>query len=224
MSIQGNINQAISIAGLLATQSGIAANVKEAKAIQGKQVSAKSGMEDIEKNVKRAVATQFKDNIVQGPLSPDQEKLLAEKGEKRYSDEELKNMESRVKEYEKDIYDAKVAANDPRFKNLGIIDPQLVKQEQIAPFRSNMNRGVYSLSNVDRQMQVAQEAVAARRAAIDAQQNSHVQLYRKYISGQYQPHSAHVADYNREVLSGRIKLPEEVEGEKLDEELRRLNG
>lgn len=224
MSIQGNINQALSIAGLLATQSGLAANVKEAKAIQGRQKSAKAGMEDIEGNIKRAYATQFKDNIVQGPLSPNQEKMLEEKGEKRYSERELKNMYKRAEQYEKDIYDAKVAANDPRFKNLGIIDPKLVKQEDIAPFMSNTNKGVYSLSNVDKQMQAAQEAVAARRAAIDAQQNSHVQLYHKYISGQYQPHSAHVADYNREVLSGRKKLPEEIEGEKLDEELRRLNG
>lgn len=109
MSIQQNINQTLSLASLLLSQSRKASAVKEAEGFQGRQEQAIRGLGDIETNLKRA-------------MDP--------KDEKAYNVEELKNIEERTSQYQKDIYDAKSAALNPEYKNL--IDPYAIKQADLS--------------------------------------------------------------------------------------------
>lgn len=97
MSIQSNVNQILSLASFLTSQSPMLRSRMETKQIgkdiQGKQQQAIRGLKDIEGNMEKVQA-----------------------GEKRYNEEELTNIEDRTLQYQKDIYDAKSAALNPRFK------------------------------------------------------------------------------------------------------------
>lgn len=91
MSIQGNLNQAVSLASLLASQSGTVKNRQEGLGIQARQEQAIRGLKDIEGNLERVHT-----------------------GGKSYNKAELKNIEARTEQYQKDIYDAKSAALNPK--------------------------------------------------------------------------------------------------------------
>ena len=104
MSIQSNINQLISLSGLLYSQTPMAAKSKErhvmkerlkqeGKTLQEKGKIGAQGIEDIYKNVQEIEA---------GKRAP-------------YSETELENIMSRAKGYNKDIYDAVVAADNPDY-------------------------------------------------------------------------------------------------------------
>lgn len=93
MSIQSNINQQISLASLLLTQSPTAKFRKEGLGIQSRQEQAIRGLEDITTNLEKV-----------------------ETGSKNYNEAELSNIEARTEQYQKDIYDAKSAALNPELR------------------------------------------------------------------------------------------------------------
>lgn len=107
MNIQQNINQNLSLASLLLTQSPQVKARKEALGYQGRQEQATRGLNDIEGNLKKL-----------------------ESGEKSYNLEELENIEARTSQYQKDIYDAKSAALNPQYES--VIDPQHIRQPELS--------------------------------------------------------------------------------------------
>lgn len=96
MSIQQNINQITSLAGLLISQSPMAKEVAaarvEGKSLQTKGVAAQKGLEDIYKNY--------------------QQLKSGERG--AYSETEVSDIEKRIPALNEDIYNAVIAAEDPR--------------------------------------------------------------------------------------------------------------
>lgn len=119
MSIQSTINQTLSLASLLMTQSPRVKARKEALGYQGRQEQAVRGLADIEKNLVRESASRR--------IGPTLEEVTEPKS---YNLEELENIERRTSQYQQDIYDAKSAALNPQYK--GVIDPQYIRQPELS--------------------------------------------------------------------------------------------
>lgn len=120
MSIQSTINQTLSLASLIMTQSPRVKARKEALGYQGRQEQATRGLADIEKNlVKESAFRRIGPPTLEEVTNP-----------KTYNLEELENIERRTSQYQQDIYDAKSAALNPQYK--GVIDPQHIRQPELS--------------------------------------------------------------------------------------------
>ena len=141
MSIQSTINQTLSLASLLMTQSPRVKARKEALGYQGRQEQAVRGLADIEKNLVRESASR---RI--GPPT-----LEEVNNTKSYNLEELENIDKRVDQYQQDIYDAKSAALNPSYENY--IDPDYIKQADLSK----------QLSTIREMSSKAKEALSAKK-------------------------------------------------------------
>lgn len=154
MSIQSNINETLSLAGYFFSKTPRAKHVKEAREYQGRQEQAIRGLADIEKNLKR-------ENVSHRIGPPTLEEFTNPEftNRKSYNLEELENIDSRVKQYQKDIYDAKSAALNPNYK--GLIKNDEIKQPELSS----------QLTRIREMSSRAKEALAARKKEANASTN-----------------------------------------------------
>lgn len=167
MSIQQNINQNLSLVSLLMTQSPQVKARKEALGYQGRQEQAVRGLQDIKSNLRRAELTSRVDPLTEEETA----ELKSLGGPKTYNEEELKNIEERTSQYQKDIYDAKSAALNPQYRN--VIDPQHIKQPELSS----------QLSRIREMTGKAKEALAAKK--IEAQPSKN--FVETVMEGVYSP-------------------------------------
>ena len=146
MSIQSTINQSLALPSLLFSQSSIVKSRKEGLSIQKKQEQAVRGLADIEKNLVRESASR---RI--GPPT-----LEEANNPKSYNLEELENIDSRVNQYQTDIYDAKSAALNPSYKKY--INPNYIKQGDLSK----------QLSTIREMSSKAKEALNAKKIEMQA--------------------------------------------------------
>lgn len=171
MNIQSNINQTISLAGFLMSRMPQVEIRQKGLGFQAQQEQATRGLQDIESNVNRAYITK---KLESAGVEPEQAKYMTKEalesyvepkddsevnaisefmnlGPKTYNKQEFEDIEDRTREYQKNIYDAKVAALDPRYSKY--VDPQHIRQGDLSK----------TLSNIRTKTGFAKEALAAKQ-------------------------------------------------------------
>lgn len=144
MSIQSNINQQVSLASLLLTQSPSAKFRKEGLSLQSKGMAAQRGLENIHESYKE---------LKEGKREP-------------YSETEVADIEARIPQLNKDIYNTIIAAEDPNLKKyinkeaLGKRADRSAMLNELSNFRSTNES---KIAQIQKATQSAQENLTAKR-------------------------------------------------------------
>lgn len=146
--IQQSVNQLLSTAGIIGRLSPSFERRQEAKVALGKATAAQQGLSDIEKNL----------------VNP----------EKQYTETELRDIQGRVAEHNRNIYDAKTMAikGHPNYKYAKDGVAQLPKQEEYTAMLGNIEKGI-----ADKRQQAMIRM--ASKAKAELSQN---ELFRKYYN------------------------------------------
>lgn len=164
MSIQGNINQTLSLASLLLTQTPAAKIRKEGLSINALQQQSIRGIRDIEKNLRREELTAQETRTVE-----EDAELQSLGGPKTYTAEEIGNIEARAKQHQQHFYDARAAALNP---SLAPYIQHPIRQEEFSRSLGNISERISAYRGRgaarERATAEAQEALQTRQAEREA--------------------------------------------------------
>lgn len=151
MSFQQNVNQALSLAGLLVGQLPYTKSRAEGKALMGRGLAAEQGL--------RNIKTDVYDKLVSGE-------------KKAYSDIEISDIESRIPQLNKDIYSTIISKEDPTLGKF-IDKEKFMPREERSQILSSLGdlRKVNKLTRVNQAKESAKQSMQAKNIERTASNN-----------------------------------------------------